>query len=269
MSRPAGSAPAVDGDAQAAPRGPQAGRRVQADRGRGRRRRRILGAVLAAAALVLAAAFGPGLMRAADMTLHPRPDDPPRVDALLVLYSQPAVYDAALELLDRGVADRVFVSAHLGPDGFEKFCGTPAQRDPRTRGVEVECFSPDPVTTQGEVMFAADRMRALGLRRLGVLTFDQHLERARLLAERCLPAADGSVSMYRFDGGYTGAEKVRQDVYGTAAFAKVALTTDCSGELPDVLQWPLDLVKRTAGMPVGAVAESAAGVGRAGAGVRP
>ncbi|PZQ79912.1 MAG: hypothetical protein DI545_03925, partial [Micrococcus luteus] len=125
------------------------------DRGRVRRglprwARALCATVATLAALALA--FGAGW--ATHAVTDPHPDDAPRVDALLVLYSQPRVYDAAIELAASGLTDRLFVSAYLGPDGHEKLCGGPEERDPRLAGVTVECFAPDPVTTQGEVIHA-------------------------------------------------------------------------------------------------------------------
>lgn len=204
---------------------------------------------LAACAAVVLVLLGVGAARAAWLTTHPEPEQPDRVDALLVLYSRPEVYDAALELIDRGVAERVFVSAHLGPDGFQTLCGPEGVRDPRAAKATVECFAPDPVTTQGEVVHAAERMRQLGLEHLGVLTFPQHVERARILAERCVPADEGTVSMLMFTPRDTSRRwQLRQDVYGTLAFAKVALTPGCADELPGPVQWPLDVYKRLQGL---------------------
>lgn len=204
---------------------------------------------LAVGVAVVLVLLGVGVSRAAWLTTHPEPEQPDRVDALLVLYSRPQVYEAALEAIDRGVADRVFVSAHLGPDGFQTLCGPPGVRDPRADGAVVECFAPDPVTTQGEVMHAADRMRELGLEHLGVLTFPQHVERARILAERCLPPEEGTVSLLMFTPRQTSPVwELRQDVYGTLAFGKVWATPDCADELPAAVQWPLDVYKRLKGL---------------------
>ena len=142
------------------------------DRGRVRRGLPRWARALCATVATLAAlglAFGAGW--ATHAVTDPHPDDAPRVDALLVLYSQPRVYDAAIELAASGLTDRLFVSAYLGPDGHEKLCGGPGERDPRLAGVSVECFAPDPVTTQGEVVHAADRMRELGLHHLGAVSY--------------------------------------------------------------------------------------------------
>ena len=217
-----------------------------------RRRGRIAALIAALLVLVLGALAAPGVHAAWRATTQPRPDAPAHVDALLVLYSSPQVYEEALDLLGQGVADRAFVSAYLGPDGHEKLCGEPARRDPRLRGVSVECFSPDPVTTQGEAVYAARRMRELGLRDLGVLTFGQHLERARLLAQRCWPAQEGTVSMYAFDRAGGRADSVRQTLYGVLAYAKTAATPGCDEQLPGIVQRGLDFAKRVAGQPVDA-----------------
>lgn len=219
--------------------------------------RALLSAAAGTAALALA--FGVGW--AAHAVTSPRPDDPERVDALLVLYSQPRVYDTAIELAADGVADRLFVSAHLGPDGHERLCGPEERRDPRLAGVSVECFAPDPLTTQGEAMHAAARMRELGLEHLGVLTFHQHLERSRLLVERCWTPQEGRVSMFAFDAGLDRWGRVRHGAYGVLAYGKAMATPGCDQELPGVLQWPLDLAKRLRGQPVGAEAGAAGPAG--------
>lgn len=186
------------------------------------------------------------------LTVDPHPEAPEHVDALLVLYSSPHVFDAAIELVDQGVTDHLIVSAHEAPPGSEALCGGPEERDDRLAGVTVECFEPDPVTTQGEVMHAAQRMRELGLESLGVLAFRQQVERARILAERCWTPGEGSVALYQYERPSTLTDTVAQTVYGTVAFGKVALTPGCADELPAVLQWPLDVAKRLRGQPVDA-----------------
>lgn len=212
------------------------------------RRRPRWGLAALVCLLAVAAALAAPAVR---LTLHPHPDDAPHVDALLVAYSSPEVYEAAIELADRGVTDRLFVSAHLGPDGSEALCGDPAQRDPRLAGVAVECFSPDPLTTQGEAMYAGRRMAELRLRDLGVLAFDAQLERARILAQRCWPAEAGTVSMYVFERPSGGmADGAVQTAYNVLALAKAQATPGCDQELPGVLQWALDMAKRLRGQPV-------------------
>ena len=176
------------------------------------------------------------------LTVTPQPDEPPRVDALLVLYSQPQVYDAAIDLAERGVTDRIFVSAHDEPDGYEKLCGAEAKSNPALQGLSIECFSPEPVTTQGEVMYASERMRELGLHDLGVLTFPQHLERGRILAERCWDGQGRSVSMYMFEPGYSSLRRMEQTIYGALSFTKVAATSGCT-DRAEWLEWPTEAGK--------------------------
>lgn len=200
---------------------------------------------MAATVAVLTVAVAAVLVWGFRLTTNPLPDEPDHVDALLVLYTDPAVYDAALDLAGRGVTDRLFVSGYLRPDGFEKLCGAPAAADPRLQGVTVECFSPDPVTTQGEVVFAAGRMEQLGLHSLGVLTHGRHLERARILAERCLSGPEDSVAMYRYHQHEGLRAKAQQTLYGTLAFLKVAVTPGCS-QHAEWLQWPVDRLKNAA-----------------------
>ncbi len=217
---------------------------------------------MAATLAVLTVAVAAVLVWGFRLTTNPQPDEPDHVDALLVLYTDPAVYDAALDLAGRGVTDRLFVSGYLHPDGFEKLCGAPAAADPRLQGVTVECFSPDPVTTQGEVVYAAGRMEDLGLRSLGVLTHGRHLERSRILAERCLSGPDDSVAMYQYDQGAGLRSKTQQTLYGTLAFLKVAVTPGCS-QHSEWLQRPVDRLKHGAALrPVTGAAPEARSAGR-------
>ena len=209
----------------------------------GVRRLRILRRAVAAVAAVLALAVATVLGWGFWLTTNPSPDEPAHVDAVLVLYTDPAVYDAALELAGEGVTDRLFVSGYLRPDGSERLCGPPAEEDPRLDGVTVECFSPDPVTTQGEVVFATERMEALGLHRLGVLTHGRHLERSRILAERCWSGPGESVAMYQYHRQESLGTQVQQTLYGTGAFLKVAVTPGCD-QHSDWLQWSVDRLKQ-------------------------
>lgn len=228
-------------------------------------RRRLLGRAAAALAAVLTLAVAAVLVWGFRLTTNPHPDEPAHVDALLVLYTDPAVYDAALDLAGRGVTDRLFVSGHLHPDGFEKLCGAPAAADPRLDGVTVECFSPDPVTTQGEVVFASRRMEQLGLHSLGVLTHGRHLERSRILAERCWSGPGQSVAMYRYHRHEGLRARAQQTLYGTLAFLKVAVAPGCD-QHSEWLQWPVDRLKQAAAL---GAADLAAGASAASSAVAP
>ena len=65
---------------------------------RRRRRVRIGGRLAAMLVLGLAVAAVPAVR----LTVDPHPEAPEHVDALLVLYSSPHVFDAAIELVDQG-----------------------------------------------------------------------------------------------------------------------------------------------------------------------
>lgn len=201
--------------------------------------RRALAVVGGCAVLSMVGVLGWGYV----LTTSPRPDNPPHVDAVLVLHSGPDVYDAAVELAARGVTNRMFVSVSGTGENHEQLCGTESQLDPALEGIQIECFSPAPVTTQGEVLYARQRMSELGLRDLGVLTFPQHLERARVLAERCWAPENGSVSMYQFDAERSPLREVEHTVYGTLAYLKVVATPGCGQELPRAVEAPLDWLK--------------------------
>ncbi|MDO5634332.1 MAG: hypothetical protein Q4G34_05635 [Micrococcus sp.] len=174
------------------------------------------------------------------LTTNPQPNNPDRVDALLVLYSSPAVYWAALDLVEQGVTDTVFVSAYMGPDDHEQFCGEEAKANPALQDVQIECFWPDPITTQGEALYASQRMEELGLRSLGVVTFPEHLERARLVTERCWTGPGRTVSMYDFDPGYSTRRHIEQVIYGSVAFVPVAVVQSCDGQLPEWIRWSIE-----------------------------
>jgi hypothetical protein len=107
-------------------------------------------------------------------------------------------------------------------------------------GVEVQCFSPDPSTTQGEAMGGTAIAQELGAQSLGVLTFDHHIERSRMLVDRCW---DGDLHMYEFQPTRSK-QSIRYDfVYAMAAYGKAFLTPGCSSDPPTWLQIPIDWIK--------------------------
>ena len=86
-------------------------RRLRKETGRRRARRWIL----RGAGLVVVAFLGVGVVLAW-LIVNPRANPAPQVDALLVLYTQDAVYDRAVELANQGVTDLLIVS-HPGGAG--------------------------------------------------------------------------------------------------------------------------------------------------------
>ncbi|WP_226995656.1 YdcF family protein [Gordonia phthalatica] len=68
-------------------------------------------------------------------------------------------------------------------------------------GIDVECFVPDPSTTQGEAAHVSRVIRGRGWRRVVVVTWDYHVDRARYVFRRCV---NGDVSVVAVPGGHPG-----------------------------------------------------------------
>ena len=166
------------------------------------------------------------------LTVNPRVNSAPHVDALLVLATQRGAHEEARRLAGEGVTDLLIVSTT--PEHEASLCHRPPA------GVEVECFSPEPVTTQGEAIIGSDLARQHGVDSLGVLTFDHHIERSRMLVERCW---DGPVHMYEFEPERGRRGYVYDFVYAMAAYGKTFLTPGCDTPPPDWLQTPIERLK--------------------------
>lgn len=197
------------------------------------RRRWMRRWILRAAGLVVVAllSIGVGL---AWLTVHPRVNSAPHVDALLVLATQPGAQEEGYRLGEEGVTELLIVSA---PEGavYDSLCDDPPSE------TEVVCFEPAPVTTQGEAIKGTDIARQHGAESLGVLTFDHHIERSRLLVDRCW---DRPVHMYEFQTERSGGGYAYDFVYAMAAYGKTFLTPGCSSEEPiEWLQTPIDKLK--------------------------
>lgn len=166
------------------------------------------------------------------LTVNPRVNSAPHVDALLVLSTQEGNHEEARRLAEDAVTDLLIVSVSEG--GADSLC------DNTPEGVEAVCFSPDPVTTQGEAMGGTDIARDHGAQSLGVLTFNHHIERSRLLVERCW---DGPVHMYEFQPVRGKRGYAYDFVYAMAAYGKTFLTPGCYSPPPAWLQTPIDRFK--------------------------
>ncbi|WP_298043374.1 hypothetical protein [uncultured Citricoccus sp.] len=165
-------------------------------------------------------------------TANPRENAAPHVDALLVLSTQDGAHDEAYRLAEAGVTDLLIVSV---PDGAsDSLCGNAPKR------VESVCFTPEPVTTQGEAMGGTVIAREHDAQSLGVLTFNHHVERSRLLVERCWA---GPVYMYEFQPVRRALGYVYDFVYAMSAYGKAFLTPACDAPPPDWLQTPIDRIK--------------------------
>jgi hypothetical protein len=206
-------------------------RAARKDRRRPTRRRRWRRWVVRGAGVVVLACLAVGGVLAW-LTANPRVNSAPRVDALLVLAGKDGVQEEAHRLAAAGVTDLLIVSIPVG--SFNWLCANAPE------GVEVICFAPDPVTTQGEAMGGTAIARDHGAQSLGILTFDHHIERSRLLTERCW---DGPVHMYEFEP-VRGKRGYAYDlVYAMAAYSKEFLASGCGTPTPEWLQGTIDRIK--------------------------
>ncbi|MGM7668528.1 hypothetical protein [Microbacterium sp. A93] len=202
-------------------------RRLRKATGRRRTRRWIL----RGAGLVVIVFLGVGAVLAW-LTVNPRVNAAPQVDALIVLATQAGAHDEARRLAEEGVTDLLLVSTP------ENAPASLCQESPG--GATVECFAPDPVTTQGEAIVGTELARQHGVQSLGVLTFDHHIERSRMLMDRCW---DGELYMYEFEPVRGKRGYVYDFVYAMAAYAKTFLTPGCTAEPMEWLQTPIDKFK--------------------------
>ncbi|CAI7977174.1 MULTISPECIES: YdcF family protein [unclassified Parafrankia] len=116
------------------------------------------------------------------MIVFPRIDKPRPVDAIFMLGGPGERRDKAVELARSGIAPVLVVSmpgTWRCPDAAEV-----------GRDIQVICFWPDPVTTQGEAREAGRLARIHGWRSILFVTDRSQDSRARLRIERCY---DGEV----------------------------------------------------------------------------
>lgn len=155
------------------------------------RRRRI---ALVATALVILTVAVAGLT-AASAVLFPRTDSPDRVDAIVVVAgAQDDRYIYARHLADQGVADRILVSQPSGgpspyATALKSYCATTPITARDGRNIDVECFTPDIDTTEGETTAATRIARERGYESLLVVTYWGHVSRVRMYFEQCLDGA--------------------------------------------------------------------------------
>lgn len=187
--------------------------------------------ILRLAGLVVIVFLGVGVVLAW-LTVNPRVNPAPQVDALIVLATQAGAHDEARRLAEEGVTDLLLVSAP------ENAPASLCQDSPG--GATVECFTPDPATTQGEAIVGTELARQHGVETLGVLTFDHHIERSRMLMDRCW---DGELHMYEFEPVRGKRGYIYDFVYAMAAYAKTFVTPGCAAEPMEWLQTPIDKLK--------------------------
>jgi uncharacterized SAM-binding protein YcdF (DUF218 family) len=103
---------------------------------------------------------------------------PARADAIVMMAGSAGRLERAIALARAGYAPVLVVSS---PPSAEERCPKPDE----VPGVEVICFSPDPLTTQGESRFAADLAERRGWDSLLVVAGATQVTRASLRMSRC------------------------------------------------------------------------------------
>lgn len=136
-------------------------------RGRGRRRTTVLGVLGVVSVMFLGATFR--------LFVHPRRDSPAPVDAIVMFAGSPGRLEHAVSLAVAGYAPTLAVSVPTADDPCP----------PAIPNVEVICFAPDPLTTQGESRWVAAAAARYGWKSVLVITSTSQTTRARLRLGRC------------------------------------------------------------------------------------
>lgn len=76
---------------------------------------------------------------------------------------------------------------------------------------------------------------------LGVLTFDHHIERSRLVFQRCW---DQDLHLYEFQPPRQTRHHIYDFVYAMAAYGKTFVVPGCQTQPPGWLQEPIEWIKR-------------------------
>ena len=161
-----------------------------------------------AVAVLLVAVLGVPLF------VHPRSDHlPDSVDVVVVLGpADPARVVLADRLLREGTTDHVLVSVAPGrsPDLFRGI----------TCGGAVECLSPSPFTTRGEVAMLNRAAAEHGWSSALVLTGTSHVTRARMIFRAC---SDLPVAVFEIPEGHDRLGWAGEYVHQIGGFVKAPL----------------------------------------------
>jgi uncharacterized SAM-binding protein YcdF (DUF218 family) len=139
-----------------------------------------------------------------------------RADAVVMFGGAGPRFEAAVSLVEAGVADTLVVSdpndppAAAGRTDFEAFC---AGEHP----YEAICFDPEPRTTRGESRFLARLAADRHWRHVVLVTTADQASRARMLVDRCW---DGSVELVVVD---SGANRLARVLYEWGATTRALL----------------------------------------------
>ena len=163
--------------------------------------RKIVIALSATVAVLFSVAVGGGYF----LFNRPHVDPLTKADAIIVLGGE---WDGrvayGLDLARQGFAPNVVLSDsyQYHRDAMKRAC------DGSLADVTVYCFTPDPFTTRGEAMYAAELARTHGWSHLIVVSWNFHMVRARYIFGQCF---GGSVTMRPVPRNY--------DNYGVADWA--------------------------------------------------
>jgi uncharacterized SAM-binding protein YcdF (DUF218 family) len=142
-------------------------------------------ALLAAAIAVCLAADAVGSF---EIIAHPPLDHPAHADAIVVLSGdRGGRLPKGLSLVRGGVAPVLVLAGPPDLPEAKALCRAPA-------GFEVDCLQPDPDTTRTEARAVAALAKQRRWHHVVVVTDEYHVERARLLFDRCV---DGAVSVIK------------------------------------------------------------------------
>lgn len=143
---------------------------------------------------MLASAALAGLA-AGSAVLHPRIDSPKGVDAIVVVEgAADDRYGYARQLARAGVANHIIVSRTPGSTSeyataIDTYCASAPFLNVDNQLVDIECFSPDLGTTEGEAATATQIAQDRGWSSLLVVTYWGHVSRVRIYFEQCFDGA--------------------------------------------------------------------------------
>lgn len=127
--------------------------------------------------------------------LHPSTDDPGSVDAIVVVAGAfDERYDHAVELAVRDLVPTVLVSRpskmwSVTAALVDGTCDSSPISSPNDHQVEIECFTPDSDTTEGETTAATRIARERGWKSILVITYWGHVSRVRIYFNQCFAGA--------------------------------------------------------------------------------
>lgn len=187
------------------------------------RRKRTLFSALGGCAALLLLWTGVGIF----LFVVPQTDAPRKADALFVLAPSAERISYAQELMEQGYAQTLAVSVPLAEDGGEPGLSPCATQRP----YKIVCFSPSPVTTQGEARALQRLARDYGWKSVNVVTSQSHITRARIIMGRCFDGDIHMVASWRnmpiLASTNLGNSWAYVYVYETAALTKAATLQTC------------------------------------------